>query len=72
MLSIIHLPALLAGIAIGTLALWIRPDDRVVYVYPTPENIDKIQYKDATGGCFEYSQSATKCPIGGGAKAPIQ
>ena len=35
---------------------------RVIYVYPTPENLDKIQYKDKTDTCFSFKMENVKCP----------
>ena len=37
-------------------------DDRKIYIYPTPENIEKIQYIDATETCFDFKQEKVKCP----------
>jgi nicotinate-nucleotide adenylyltransferase len=33
-----------------------------IYVYPTPDNVDNIQYKDATGTCFSVEQTKVSCP----------
>jgi hypothetical protein len=37
-------------------------DNRTIYVYPTPDNVDTIQYKDATGTCFAVKQDKISCP----------
>ena len=37
-------------------------DRRKIYIYPTPENVDYVQYKDKVGTCFEYRQQETPCP----------
>jgi len=34
---------------------------KTVIVYPTPENLDKIQYKDKGDNCFEFSSSNVQC-----------
>jgi hypothetical protein len=34
---------------------------RVIYVYPKPDNVDSIQYKDSTGTCFDVVQQKVKC-----------
>lgn len=36
--------------------------DRKIYIYPTPENVDLIQYRDKTNACFQYKQSEVNCP----------
>jgi hypothetical protein len=38
-------------------------ETRKIYVYPTPENIDLIQYKDQTDTCFEFVQNEVQCPV---------
>ena len=38
------------------------PDTRKIYVYPTPENIDVLQYKDKTDTCFQFKQNEVDCP----------
>ena len=43
----------LFSLAFGLFAVYmIAPDMRKIYVYPTPENIDVVQYKDKTDTCF--------------------
>ena len=37
-------------------------EERKVYVYPTPQNIGQIQYKDAVNNCFTFSSKQVKCP----------
>jgi hypothetical protein len=36
--------------------------NRKVVVYPTPHNIDKIEYKDEAGNCYGYKTKEVKCP----------
>ena len=38
------------------------PDTRKILVYPTPENIDLLQYRDKTGSCFHFKQNEVTCP----------
>ena len=38
------------------------PDLRTIYVYPTPENVSILQYKDKTGTCFSFKQEEVECP----------
>lgn len=70
--SVLHLPALALGLALGALALHFRREERVVVVYPGPDTTDKVQYTDAAGACFEYVQTSAKCPAGGAFSAPMQ
>jgi len=63
LLKFINVPVFLISLAIGLFVVYIFvPNTRKIYVYPTPENIDSIQYKDATGACFTPVQTKTSCP----------
>jgi hypothetical protein len=34
----------------------------VIYVYPTPDNQNKILYKDKTDNCFKFNAEEVDCP----------
>jgi hypothetical protein len=34
----------------------------VIYVYPTPENVSKLQYKDKADNCYAFNYEEVKCP----------
>ena len=36
--------------------------NQVIYVYPTPENNNKISYKDKSNNCYHYKPVEVKCP----------
>jgi hypothetical protein len=58
----INIPVFIISLAIGLFFVYIyQADKRVVYVYPKPDNVDYIQYKDVTGTCFKAKQEAVKC-----------
>lgn len=61
----IHIPIFIVSVCIGLTAVYImgQGEMRKIYVYPTPENIDQIQYKDQTGTCFEFVQTDVQCPV---------
>lgn len=62
-LKYINFPVFFISLAIGMFFVYIFEDDnRTIYVYPTPDNIDTIQYKDATGTCFAVKQDKISCP----------
>ena len=51
------------SLALGILLVYIsQPAPTIIYVYPTPENVGKIQYKDKTGNCYNFAASEVKCP----------
>jgi hypothetical protein len=70
--SVVNIPALLFGLTVGAIVMYFRRDERQVVVYPSPDNTAKVQYTDAAGACFEYVQSAIKCPVRGAISAPLQ
>jgi hypothetical protein len=38
------------------------PDTRKIMVYPSPDNVGIIQYKDKAGNCFQFRESKVQCP----------
>jgi hypothetical protein len=71
----INIPVFLISLILGMAAVYYTvPDNRVVYLYPTPENVDMLQYKDKTDTCFAFEQKEVKCPKNPQeiAKIPVQ
>ena len=31
-------------------------------MYPTPENVNKLQFKDKTNNCYHFKATEVKCP----------
>lgn len=60
----INVKIFIVSLAIGIFAVCLMNDSekRKIIVYPTPENIDKIQYKDYADNCFQFKQTEIKCP----------
>jgi hypothetical protein len=59
----ISLPIFLISFAIGILFVYILgPDMKVVHVYPTQENVDRILFKDHADNCFQFKQTVVECP----------
>ena len=62
MLKHIMLVPFLAGLAIGFVAImFIKPEQSVIFKYPTPENCGKVVYKDKNGVCYKYSTKEVDC-----------
>jgi hypothetical protein len=36
---------------------------KTVYIYPSPELINEILFKDDADNCFKLTQKEVKCPI---------
>jgi hypothetical protein len=62
-LKFINFPVFFISLAIGMFFVYLFKDENhTIYVYPTPDNVDTIQYKDATGTCFSVEQTKVDCP----------
>jgi len=63
LLKFINIPVFIISLAVGFFFVYIySTDKRKIYVYPTPDNVDTIQYKDQTGTCFEFKDTKVTCP----------
>ena len=52
----------LCALAIGLFLNYIHsPEQKVIYVYPTPENSNKILYKDQVDNCYKSKPTIVKC-----------
>ena len=59
----INVPVFILSFALGMFFVYIVvPDARSIIVYPTPENVSLLQYRDATGNCFQIKETVVKCP----------
>jgi hypothetical protein len=62
-LKYINIPVFLISLFIGLFVVYITmPDTRKIYVYPTPENVDILQYRDKTDSCFQVKEKEVSCP----------
>ena len=59
---IVNVYVFLISLAIGTLFVYLSaPTPTVIYVYPTPDNIDKVEYIDKAQNCYQFKASEVKC-----------
>jgi|UniRef100_A0A6C0ENJ4 hypothetical protein len=72
----VSIPVFALSFLFGLLAVYMfnQGETRKIYVYPTPENLKKIQYKDGTDTCFEFKQMEVACPANDTlmSKLPVQ
>jgi len=51
----------------------IGTENKKIIVYPTPQNLAKIQYKDVADNCFSYISKEVPCPENGSfSTIPVQ
>jgi len=63
LLKYINIPVFIISLAIGIFIVYTTlGDTRKIYVYPTPENVHLIQYRDKTNTCFGFQQKEVECP----------
>jgi len=59
----ISLPVFLISFSIGIFFIYILgPEMKTIYIYPTPENVDKVLFKDKANTCFYFDEQVVKCP----------
>jgi hypothetical protein len=62
-LKYINIPVFIISFAFGMFAVYVTmPDTKKIIVYPSPDNIDVIQYKDKAENCFQFKQTSISCP----------
>ena len=60
----ISLPLFLLSFILGLLGVYIMGygETRKIFVYPTPENVSQLQYRDANQTCYEATPKSIACP----------
>ena len=59
----ISVPIFIISLALGLFFSYITtPLPEVILVYPTPDNINEIQYKDMNNNCFGFISKEVSCP----------
>jgi hypothetical protein len=63
LLNYISLPIFFISFAIGLFFIYLMgPETKTIYIYPTPENVDKVLFKDKADNCFLFEQEVVECP----------
>jgi hypothetical protein len=60
----LNIPIFILSFCIGIFAVYIcgNSEKRMITVFPTPDNIEQIQYKDNADTCFKFKQTQVNCP----------
>jgi hypothetical protein len=63
LLHYISLPIFLISFAIGIFFIYVLgPKMKTIYIYPSPENVNKILFKDKAENCFYFKEQIVECP----------
>jgi hypothetical protein len=63
LLNYISLPVFLVSFAIGLFFVYILgPQRKKIYVYPSPETVGKVLFKDKADNCFYFEEEVVECP----------
>lgn len=61
--NFINLYAFIISFAVGFFFVYIYGADmKTIFIYPSPENVDKILFKDNADNCFSFEPIEIPCP----------
>ena len=75
LLNYISIPVFLVSFAVGLFFIYVLgPEMKTIFIYPSPENVDKVLFKDKADNCFSFQEEIIECPKNESliSKIPIQ
>jgi hypothetical protein len=71
-LKYISVKVFIASLCIGLLFAYLSsPPPTIIHVYPTPDNVDTMEYIDKAKNCFKFEATEVKCPAKSSLIKPI-
>jgi hypothetical protein len=62
-LNYISIPIFLISFAVGLFFIYVLgPEMKTIYIYPSPENVDKVLFKDKAENCFYFDERIVDFP----------
>lgn len=62
-MKFLSVPVFILSLSVGIFLVYISaPPSQIIYVYPNPDNEDKIMFKDKVDNCFRFTSTEVKCP----------
>ena len=62
-LKYISFKVFLVSLSIGLLFAYLStPTPTVIHVYPTPDNVNTLEYIDKANNCFRFEAKEVNCP----------
>jgi hypothetical protein len=53
----------LVSLSLGLLFAYLSaPEPTIIHVYPTPDNVEHMEYIDKANNCFKFDAKEVKCP----------
>jgi len=63
LLNYISITVFFISFAIGLFFIYVLgPEMKKVYIYPSPENVNKVLFKDKADNCFRFEEEVVECP----------
>ena len=62
-MKLISVPLFITSLSLGLFVVYISmPPTQIIYVYPNPDNENKLTYKDKANNCFHFTSKEVECP----------
>jgi hypothetical protein len=63
LLNYISIPVFIISFAVGLFFVYVLgPKMKKILIYPSPENVDKVLFKDNADNCFYFKPVKVTCP----------